>query len=295
MASARRSGRRCASRRTEHAGTEWITPDAIADTALRDKLQEGVMTELDYAVATGGIRQRAAMTVGRPGELMHELVRSGGQFLLFPVTVTWRHAGRAFHMQGIPNKALYGGAFLIATTVMGALAEQLTQLRDGKDPRPMDNKEFWRKSLSRGGGLGYYGEILDHVTAENGHGLTDLGNFPVLGSAENWLNLGLRQPYYAATGATNKDGTPKANFAKAGSKFAKFELPGSNLWYFKLAYQRLLLDQLDALGDRHPGESARRLERRAKDEGTRYWAPPGTATEDWRAPDAANALGNGQQ
>jgi hypothetical protein len=276
--------------RVEHGGSQWITPDAIADVDLRNRIQEGIMTELDYAVATGGIRQRAAMTVGRPGELTHELVRSGGQFLLFPITVTWRHASRAWAMEGVRNKALYGGAFLIATTLMGALAEQLTQLRDGKDPRPMGNLAFVRKAISRGGALGYYGEILDHVTAENGNTLDSVGNVPVVGSLSNISDLLVRQPYLAATGAANKDGTPKANFLRAATRVARYELPGSNLWYTKLAYQRLLLDQLDAMADRHPGEAQRRLERRARDEGTKYWAPPGSGPADWRAPDFANAM-----
>lgn len=282
--------------RTEYKGSEWVLPDSIADHDLRNKITEGIMTELDYAVSTGGIRQRSAMTVGRPGELPHEIVKTAGQFLLFPITVTSRHLSRAWSLHGVTSKAGYASAFLIATTVMGALAEQLSEVFQGKDPRPMNDKNFLWKSMSRGGGLGYYGNILEHSVAENGRGFSDLGNAPVLGSAENWSKLLIQQPWIALMHPKNAKGEErKPNFAKAAANVARYEIPGDNIWYLRLAYQRLLIDHLDEMGDEHPGEAYRRMNRRAKEEGTRYFAPPGGRLADARAPDFSNIFGGNEQ
>jgi len=294
--------------------TEWIVPDNIADQDLRNRIVEGVFTELDYAVTTGGIRQRAALTIGRPGEIKHEVIKSGGQFLLFPITVLWRHGGRAWQLTDPKAKASYAGAFFIATTLMGALSEQLSELSRGKDPRPMTDEngaprgDFWGKAISRGGALGYYGEIFDHVAAENGRTLKDIGNVPLVGSIDNWTRLVIREPVKAARGAmgaTDRKGEPvQANFAKAAARIARYEVPGDNLWYLRLAYERVLLDQLDELGGRSPGEAKRRMEQRAAEEGTRYFAPIGSGVggtrllapdtmappDPQRAPDLTNAV-----
>ncbi len=283
-----------ASPRFEHKGTQWILPDQIADREARMRLSEAVLNELDYAVSTGGLRQRAVMKAGRPGELPHEVVSSAGQFLMFPLTVVNRHLGRAWGLQTATSKAGYAAAFLITSTIMGAAAEQLYQLTRGKDPRPMDDSKFWRKAMSRGGGLGYYGDIFDHITAENGRGLSDIGNFPILGSAANWADLTVKQPYLALTGAKKKDGTPKANFLKSTAKVMRFEMPGGNIFWLRTAYERLVLDNLDAMAGNDPGEAAARLRQRARDEGTDYFIPPGTGPDQWRAPNFSNALGNSQ-
>ncbi len=282
--------------RTEWKGSQWILPDAIGDDDLRGRITRGVLTELRYAVTTGGARQRAGMTVGRPGEFWHEVVRSGSQFLLFPITVVWMHGGRALSLPGVQSKVGYAGAFLIATTLMGALSEQLHQLSRGKDPRPMDTSEqgraFWGRAMSRGGGLGYYGEIFEHSVAENGRGFEDLANAPVLGSADNWGGLLIREPYKAIAQPKDAKGeVRKPNWAKAAARVARYEMPGGNIWYLRRGYEHVLLEQLDELGGRSPDEAARRLMRRAEKEGTAYWAPPGSGPDDWRAPDWANALG----
>lgn len=282
--------------RTEHLDTSWILPDAIEDRAVRAKIVEGVMTELDYAVSTGGIRQRSAMAPGRPGELPHEIMRTAGQFLLFPITVTARHAGRAWSLPSVRAKAGYAGAFLISTTIMGAMSEQLSQLARMKDPRPMDDRKFWLKAVSRGGALGYYGDILEHGIAENGRGLESMANAPVLGSLDNWSNLLVRQPYIALTKPTKPNGeTMEPKWARAFERIARYEIPGDNIWYTRGAYERLVLDQLAELGDEHPGESYRRMNRRAQEEGTAYFVPPGAGLNGARSPDWANALGNDGQ
>jgi hypothetical protein len=189
----------------------------------------------------------------------------------------------------VGTKAGYATAFAITTMMMGAVAEQLSQVSRGRDPRPMDDLSFWGKAFSRGGALGYYGDIIQHSLSPDGKGLTDLLNVPSAGGLADVANVA-RQPFMG----TNKQGQPRANYLRAGAKILRQDVPLSNLWWTRLAYERLLLDNLDEMAGNHPGEAARRMEKRAQDEGTRYFAPPGTGPDQWRAPDLANALGNDQ-
>lgn len=102
----------------------------------------------------------------------------------------------------------------------------------------------------------------------------------------------IRQPYVALMKPKNAQGEVREpNFARAAERIARYEIPGDNLFYTRLAYERLFVDQLAAMGDRNPGDSYRRMERRARDEGTRFFAPPGAGLSQARSPDWSNALG----
>lgn len=272
-------------------GVEIILPANIGNKALRDAFTEGVLTEMDYAVIAGGVRQRAAMsTFGRPGELFaYEIPKLAGQFLLFPITATWKHGARAMSMTSGTNKAIYFASFLGMMTLYGAVAEQLQNLRKGKDLRPMDNWDFWKKAMARGGGLGYIGEVFEHMTAEDGRGLDSLMNMPSLDTLGNVSNATVRPAYKAVTGEEN------TGFKRGVYELAKDEVPFANTWYLSLAYQLVIADTIGEWAE--PGYMERRRksqERRAKEEGTQYFAPSGQGLSGVRAPDLENALGDAE-
>jgi hypothetical protein len=59
-------------------------------------------------------------------------------------------------------------------------------------------------------------------------------------------------------------------------RFARRYTPGGSLWYARLAYERLLLDQLQAWVDPDAERRFRETQRRQlKDFGNRYWWGPG--------------------
>lgn len=68
-------------------------------------------------------------------------------------------------------------------------------------------------------------------------------------------------------------------------------IPGSSLWFTRLAFQRGVLDQLALMADPRARERFSRIEAQAKkDWGQSYWLPPGR-TEPRRAPDLSAVLG----
>ncbi len=63
----------------------------------------------------------------------------------------------------------------------------------------------------------------------------------------------------------------------AGARF----VPGSNLWYWRLAFQRNIIDRLALEIDPRAPERFRRIEREAeKNFGQGFWWRPGEATPD---------------
>jgi hypothetical protein len=70
------------------------------------------------------------------------------------------------------------------------------------------------------------------------------------------------------------------------------DVPGSSLWYVKLAYNRWVTDNLKRMADPEAEASFRRKVSDLKRQtGQRYWWAPGRNAPD-RAPDAAALAGN---
>jgi len=70
-------------------------------------------------------------------------------------------------------------------------------------------------------------------------------------------------------------------------------LPGSSLWYSRLAMERLVVDQLRLWNDprRTRKKFSRREKRYRKDYGQRYWWKPGKTNPN-RNPNFEAAIGN---
>ena len=72
-------------------------------------------------------------------------------------------------------------------------------------------------------------------------------------------------------------------------KFAARNVPGANIWYSRLALERLVIERLGEMADPRAHRAYRRTQRkRLKDYNQRYWWAPGRA-EPSRAPDLGAA------
>lgn len=269
-------------------GFDAIWPNMIGDEQVGRRLMQGMLTEIDFAIPTGGIRQKAFLAGIRPGTVMGELARTGFQFKMFPMTVMTMHVMRMVDQPGAWSKARYGALFLGGTTLMGALAYQLAQLTKGQDPEPMMDEKgnpsatFWWKALLKGGGLGVFGDLIN-MTFTNSYGQTigDIVKGPGWGTAVELTRF--------AYGTTHKqaDGTEVTEHDFA--RLLERETPGGSLWYVRAAYQRILLDSLKEMQGQSYADSYDRMERRARDNGTGYWWRPGER-QPGRAPNLGNAL-----
>jgi hypothetical protein len=72
-------------------------------------------------------------------------------------------------------------------------------------------------------------------------------------------------------------------------RFTKALLPGRNLWYTRLAFERLVLDEIEKSIDPDYARRFARIERdRRRDYGQSYFAPPGRGFK--RLPDLSKAF-----
>ena len=83
----------------------------------------------------------------------------------------------------------------------------------------------------------------------------------------------------------------ETNAGREALAFAAQNTPGSSIWYLRLAWERLFVDQLRRLIDPEAEAAFARTERRyARDFEQGYWWRPGEPTPD-RPPDPGNIDG----
>ena len=220
------------------------------------------------------------------GTLRGEIFRSALLFKSFPMAMYNLHGRRMLSQPGTWSKARYAIGFGLYMTSLGALAAQLKLLAAGKDPQPMDTPQFVGKAIVQSGGLGLFGDLLYNSENSYGGGILSTLAGPLLGQT---------LPNIADATAGNVmralDGDPKSEpeFVKDIALAAEKEIPGRNLWYARLGWERLVTDNIRELVDPAADEAFARKISRAENEGTQYFAPPGAGL-DWRSPDLENAL-----
>lgn len=267
-------------------GYDAIWPAMLEDKAIGTRLMEAMLTEIDFAVPTGGLRQRAIVSGYKRGTIMGELVRTGFQFKMFPVTVMVMHGMRMLDQANGWRTAGYGIGFLAATTMMGALALQASEIVKGRDFQQLQDEggqlrtDFWWKAMLKGGGLGVFGDVVNSSTNQYGQDVGDLTAGPGFGTLQNVADL--------AWGRKAKDGEGNEVRVHDVARFLKRETPGGSIWFLRAGWERLVLDRLGEWQHESYADSYQRLERRAREDGTAYWMPPG-ARGPVRAP---NVSGN---
>lgn len=269
----------------QERGAEWIMPDDAGRAG--ERVLEMVLRETDYAIIMPDIRTRVQLNSLMPaGTLRGEIFRSALLFKSFPMAMYNLHGRRMLSQPGTWSKARYAIGFGLYMTSLGALAAQLKLLAAGKDPQPMDTPQFVGKAIVQSGGLGLFGDLLYNSENSYGGGILSTLAGPLL-----WQTL----PNIADATAGNVmralDGDPKSEpeFVKDIALAAEKEIPGRNLWYARLGWERLVTDNIRELVDPAADEAFARKISRAENEGTQYFAPPGAGL-DWRSPDLENAL-----
>jgi len=249
------------------------------------KLLEFFRQEVDSAVIVPDARIRGMMTAGaQRGSIVGELARSIGLYKSFPVSLMSLHVRRAFNQQGRLNKATSLAQLFLLLTGAGALTVQARNLVKGRDPQPMDNKEFWSAALLAGGSLGLYADFLFSEQNRFGGGLAETAVGPVGGAIGDLTRLTMGNVQQAARGQD-------ARFTPELIRLASRYLPGNNLFYSRLAFQRLLVNQLQLAADPRAQRSFNRSERRlTRQFGIGQWWKPGQLTPS-RGPDIGAAVG----
>lgn len=237
---------------------DWMT--ALGNTAVNEpKL-------LTRAITTGAVFGDA-----KQGSLLRLMAANVFFAKSFPITIILNHALPALRAA---SNGRYGHLIAVGagSTVMGALAIQVRQIAQGKEPRKdMDTAKFWMASFLQGGGAGLFGDFLFQDYNRFGQSIGGTLAGPIVGTAQSLLKAG---DLYGLA-----DGDWSANeFAADVFKVGTKEIPGINLWYSRLVVERTMLDQVEKMIDPKYDSRMRRLEKKMqKDYGQKYWWRPGQA------------------
>lgn len=277
----------------EDRGADWIDPPSLPPR-LGDKLLEMIHRETDFAVPVPDLRTRALIGSVTPrGTWQGEILKSTFLFKSFGISVLLMH-GREAAMLGGWSAARYAAGLVVSTTLVGALAIFLKDVvSSGRDPRSANDKPFvndetgewefspgfWGQAMAQGGGFGIFGDFIKSSTDRRGGGLPSAVAGPMFSDIQDLANLaGSKHP------------------AREALKLAKSQIPGNNIWYTRLAFDRLLTDQIQTMIDPDYQQSWQRTAKWNAEQGTQtYWEPGETAPG--RAPDLSNitrAQGNEQ-
>lgn len=273
----------------EDGGAWWIKPQNIKDRELGDRLLEMGHTEVDLAVPIAGLEARSYLNANvRHGTALGEVIRSGPlKFKNFTVSVMVQHGSRMMHQGGLSGKAGYLIGALIPLTIFGAVSAQMYEIANGRDPRLMDpssdeGQKFWGNALIRSGGLSILGDLLGVSANDRQSMWIDFYGGPLGGDFYRLADAG-------GGLITGDDRAPYKLVDWAGR-----QVPGNNLWYARLAIDRLLADMIQQEIDPDYADGFRRMEKYADEAGTQYWWAPGTDAPQ-RGPDFGNALPEGDR
>lgn len=247
-----------------------LTPE-LADQ-LTNKLLRMVQSETEFAVPTVSLKGRVQIVGNtRPGTFQGELLRSAAMYKTFALTILNTHINRVLSQPGAYAKGVAAADLAISTTLMGAMALQLKEVVKGKDPRPMEDTKFWTAALVQGGGLGLFGDFLFSDLNRYGGGLPQQLAGPVVQFGDDVIRRAfLGNIFEFAAG-------DETNFGREMVRLMRRYTPGGSIWYSRLAYERLLLDQLQLWADPQAKKNLRQQRKRFKrTTGQRFWWNPGT-------------------
>ncbi len=282
-------------------GSQMLTPQALraipeatltangltvrqVDRAVT-KLLGYIKNESEYASLAQDLRSRGITTMGtQRGTFEGELIRSVMLFKGFPIAMISRHWGRMADQWQSGNKAssvAYAAGLSTGLTIFGALALQLKDMANGKDPRDMTTGKFWGAALSQGGGGGILGDMLYTGLAGNDRsGKPNWMNLlgPVAGTITETLNI--------ASKAATAD---EPNVGDDIFRLARSNLPFVNLWYAKSALDHAGLHEIQEMLS--PGYLSRMESRAQTDWNQGYFWRPGASFDELSAPDFSSAAG----
>lgn len=282
-------------------GARFLRPSEVGQGAGGDELAEKYlrmtlrMTRM--AVVEGTPEARIMWGGGRPGTFIGEISRNMAQFKSYSAGYMLLHLRNAMHTAQAGRKwdaAMHTGNLVLVGTVMGALAIDLNELTNGRDPLfasalakgEVPDWKQWGKAFMKSGGFGIYGDFLFQSTDFLARGTLETLAGPVPGTFErNRKRLGKE---IENTVDGKMDGTAAA---RAGFNLVRDLTPGTSLWYAKKLINTYVFDQLDYMLDPTRAERAWRQSERMRKRG-------GGTNETWwkrgeLAPERAPSLVSG--
>lgn len=266
--------------------------EATAGRELADRYLAMIHRETRYAVPETTVQSRSVV-VGRmrPGSTVGEALRSMAQFKGFGIAVAQLYAMRIARelRAGDMSAAREASVLLITSAFLGTIAMALKDVKDGRDPRKwFDEKTYldwqmWGAAVLQAGGLGIYGDFLFSNTGRHGGSFKNTLVGPMVDRIDNAAGLTMGNLGQGLRGE-------KTNKGRELNKLIRQNVPGSNLWYISLLWQRVLMDSLQRKMDPEAyAQFRKQIQSRQKDYRQDYWWRPGETAPN-RAPNMSRIL-----
>lgn len=258
-----------------------------ANMAEEQQVKFGGMIEAEthLAVPTPDSMSRAGAALGtEAGTFGGEFVRTVMQFKSFPVTIMmsqWSRVAYGNALEGVGSRSAYMASAVGLTTVLGLGIVQIKDILKGKEPSEFtgdpekDGRLLW-KAMNQGGSLGLVGDAITNSIGFYGRpDAVKLFSPPSVDLIANDL-IGDLLFGNAKKAITGEDTSVTKDAINIASK-----TPGLNMWYAKLALDRMLWDQANDAASRDWARNERRKQRKLKkDTGQDYWWKPGNITPE---------------
>lgn len=243
-----------------------ITPrqrELLADARYKAamKYQTHIFNEESVAIIEAGVRERSIINLGEAGTIQGELGRTLFQFKGFPLAYMMRIGHRAFAQGDIKSRVTFLASLLAYQTLAGALIVQTQNLANGKNPEPVFTIDFFGKSILKGGGLSFLGDIMSALSDPTGRSASDFVSGPLLGQS---MKLGMLLTGMGNNIIEGKESTRMMEIANT----LKSNIPLQNLWYSKLVVDRMLYSKLQNMID---PDYLPRTQQRLENLGNSYW------------------------
>ena len=274
------------SQTTSYRGVEYVDPAALPFD-VRRKWTVMVGNETNYAVPTPTSRERAlTAALADPNSLSGAVIQSQAQFLSFPVTVMTRHWSRVMDQRSIKGGVAYAAAIVALTTMWGGVSHIAKELLAGRQitDEYLNSPEFAGKAFMQGGA----GSIFANIVFSDS-GWDDFWAAPALSGLPNDLLAIAKEAVLYGDPKRWKDVDSFKDYAKESNmnpilvEALKENLPSQNLWYTKLAAERLVFDAMREFADPRYKQKSRKKERNLyKQEKRRQFSSPhkGTNLDD---------------
>ena len=262
-------------------------PRAEAE-GLSIKLHSVILEQMDFAVPSVSLEGRSAVLGDtKPGSFSGELLRSAFMYKNYMTTIMLNQYRRTMSKPDIWSRTRYFASLATGLTLAGGVAVQLKEVAKGRDPRnmnPFDNPKFWAEAGFQGGGFGIFGDFIRAEQNRMGGGIAETLAGPVVGMASDVLGAAVTNTGRALQG---KETMLTRDLTNMASRY----VPGSTLWYTRLAQQRIFMDTLHEAFDPDAVDYWRKQEkRRAKTYDNGSWWLSGDLAPN-RAPNFSNAVG----
>lgn len=247
---------------------KYLHPDRQSDKHILNarydfakRYMNHIFSEEGVAIIDSGARERSLTQFGQAGTFQGELGRTLFQFKAYPMGYLMRMGGRAFAQDDITSQATFLLSLLAYQTIAGGMVAQLQNIANGKQPEPVFTTDFFLKSVLKGGGFSFLGDLMSAMSDPTGRGMGDFIAGPLIGSA---FKLGMLFTGLGNNIIEGKESTRGMEIANA----IKSNIPFQNLWYTKLVIDRMLYSKMQNMID---PDYLRRTQTRMENLGNQYW------------------------